>query len=280
MFDDQTSAAAAPPKNLPIEPEDMFAGVEAAPAATPPPAPLSSAAGSKDALSAGVLKRKTSEMAIPTMPPLSKQPSAPPPMVDTRAAGAGEMPITFATKGPVLGKVLMFLFGGLILLGAIVGGWWVYNKFFGKTPIPTPPPAAPVVTTPPTTVPATTPPVSLPTPTPVPAPTATVPADIKNDNILFGQSIDTDKDGLDDAREREIGTDPAKKDTDGDGLTDGDEVIIWKTDPLKADTDGDGYADGKEVYNGYNPLGPGKLPALPPGVSTTTHTGTPSPHTP
>jgi hypothetical protein len=39
-------------------------------------------------------------------------------------------------------------------------------------------------------------------------------------------------------------------DTDGDGLTDGDEVLEKLTNPLKADTDGDGLSDGCEVNPG------------------------------
>ena len=59
---------------------------------------------------------------------------------------------------------------------------------------------------------------------------------------------DTDGDGLKDGEEvNTYKTDPAKADTDGDGLKDGDEVNIYKTDPLKADTDGDGLSDGLEV---------------------------------
>ncbi|MFA6490637.1 MAG: hypothetical protein WCT43_01995, partial [Candidatus Magasanikbacteria bacterium] len=55
-----------------------------------------------------------------------------------------------------------------------------------------------------------------------------------------------------------------KADTDGDGLSDSDEVKIWLTDPLKADTDGDGYLDGSEILNGFNPRGPGKFaPPMP-----------------
>lgn len=50
-------------------------------------------------------------------------------------------------------------------------------------------------------------------------------------------------------------------DSDGDGLTDNDEKNIYKTNPEKADTDGDGYSDGEEIKSGFNPLGPGKLPA-------------------
>jgi len=77
--------------------------------------------------------------------------------------------------------------------------------------------------------------------------------------IIVGEPVDTDGDGLDDVREVGIGTDPLNWDTDGDGLSDADEVIIWKTDPLKADTDGDGFADGLEIKNGYSPTGTGKL---------------------
>lgn len=47
-------------------------------------------------------------------------------------------------------------------------------------------------------------------------------------------------------------------DTDGDGLTDQDEML-YGTLPDNTDTDGDGYSDGDEVKNGYNPNGEGKL---------------------
>lgn len=48
---------------------------------------------------------------------------------------------------------------------------------------------------------------------------------------------------------------PAEVDTDGDGLTDAREQELG-TDPQNPDTDGDGYTDGDEVENGYSPLGP------------------------
>lgn len=57
---------------------------------------------------------------------------------------------------------------------------------------------------------------------------------------------DKDNDGINDAEENRLGTDPEKADTDGDGLSDFDEVYNIKTDPLKADTDGDGLIDGLE----------------------------------
>ena len=52
------------------------------------------------------------------------------------------------------------------------------------------------------------------------------------------------------------------KDTDGDGLSDQDELNKYFTNPLLADTDGDTFSDGAEVSGGYNPCGDGKLPAL------------------
>lgn len=57
---------------------------------------------------------------------------------------------------------------------------------------------------------------------------------------------DTDKDGLPDFFEKNLGTAPNKVDTDGDGLTDGYEYFDLATDPLKADTDGNGMLDGNE----------------------------------
>lgn len=66
-------------------------------------------------------------------------------------------------------------------------------------------------------------------------------------------SSDTDKDGLTNAKEQELGTKSDKPDTDGDGIADGDEVNIYHSDPLLTDTDGDKYDDGQEVANGYSP---------------------------
>jgi gliding motility-associated-like protein len=45
-------------------------------------------------------------------------------------------------------------------------------------------------------------------------------------------------------------------DTDGDGLSDFDEITNTGTDPNNPDTDGDGYGDGNEVTFGSNPLDP------------------------
>lgn len=50
-----------------------------------------------------------------------------------------------------------------------------------------------------------------------------------------------------------MGTDPAKADTDGDGLDDKKEVDL-DTDPLLPDTDEDGYTDFEENHAGSDPL--------------------------
>ncbi len=75
--------------------------------------------------------------------------------------------------------------------------------------------------------------------------------------------LDSDGDGLTNARELEAGTSVTKADTDGDGLGDREEVEVYGTDPRKPDTDGDGYMDGQEVSGGYNPNGEGKLFTVP-----------------
>ena len=69
--------------------------------------------------------------------------------------------------------------------------------------------------------------------------------------------LDADGDELMDEQELQIGTDPTKYDTDGDGLGDGAEFRAdgWNTNPLAADTDGDGLDDGDELFfYGTDPL--------------------------
>ncbi len=58
---------------------------------------------------------------------------------------------------------------------------------------------------------------------------------------------DNDHDGLSNQQDLQLGTDPNNPDTDGDGLTDGQEVNVYGTDPKNRDTDGDGLTDGQEV---------------------------------
>ena len=58
---------------------------------------------------------------------------------------------------------------------------------------------------------------------------------------------DTDGDGLSDGEEvLQWHTDPSSVDTDQDGLSDSDELTLWHTDPTRADTDGDGITNSVE----------------------------------
>ena len=67
---------------------------------------------------------------------------------------------------------------------------------------------------------------------------------------------DSDGDGLEDAIEVELGTDPVDSDTDDDGALDGDEYYVSQTGTRNPDTDGDGVVDGDEITNGTDPNDP------------------------
>lgn len=249
MFDDQNNSP-IPPTNLPTEPEDMFSGLEKNGA-------TAEASEIPDALSNGLLKKK-----LPTA-------ATPPSLLPVNEEGAMG---NYKMSGPILGKIILGLVIVLLLGGLAYGSWWF---FYGrknnvvevintveKTPVDNQ--------------------VKNTQPTENVQPTTSLPSQMNNDQILFGEGVDLDQDGLDDVREKEIGTNPQlsdtdgdglndgdevtvyksgplKNDTDADGLSDGDEVLIWKTSILNPDTDGDTYPDGTEVKNGYSPLGPGKL---------------------
>jgi MYXO-CTERM domain-containing protein len=67
---------------------------------------------------------------------------------------------------------------------------------------------------------------------------------------------DPDRDGLNNAREAQLGTNPTAIDTDGDFLRDNEE-LHHNTDPNSADTDQDGLTDAAEIRAvGTNPLSP------------------------
>ena len=64
-------------------------------------------------------------------------------------------------------------------------------------------------------------------------------------------NIDSDGDGLSDEQEMILGTNLLSPDSDDDGLTDYQEVSIYLTNPLNPDSDGDGLSDYEEI-NIYN----------------------------
>jgi hypothetical protein len=162
--------------------------------------------------------------------------------------------------------IVVIVFVGVIVIG---GGWFVFTQVARNNTNPTPVPMIDVVDMPmfddnplvediiiqeEDTFDSVISPDDAPPTIPLPTANTVTPADIMDNRILFGDDLDTDEDGLPDWYEIEIGTDPFNWDTDGDGLSDGDEVLIWGTDPLNPDTDGDGFSDGDEVAAGYSPL--------------------------
>ena len=73
-----------------------------------------------------------------------------------------------------------------------------------------------------------------------------------------GDEADPERDGLKNLEEFEKETDPNNSDSDGDGLSDGDEVYIFASQPNNPRTASDpNYNDGDYAKGGYNPLNKG-----------------------
>lgn len=268
MFDDQPIGNNSQiPNNLPIgEPEDMFANVEkgdnSAPvfesaSETEPPVRQPASA-----LGAGILKPKSN--VVENLPPPmesnfnnQRQDVPPQSMGDVREINTIKEP--GVTRGIMIAVVVVVI---LAILGAI--GWWFYNNFVITEDLPVEDNVDLVV---PVELDNTEEEVVVEENTNVEDNTTgeltDLGKDIVDEQILFGEPIDKDADGLDDTREADIGTDPNNWDSDSDELSDGDEVIIWKTDPMNPDSDGDSYFDGAEVKSGYNPAGSGKIFEVP-----------------
>ncbi len=223
------------------EPKDIFEGVGKAPQAPiPPAAPVDG-----------------SQMPPPIAPPPTRLPPS-----------YGQAPMNGQMESHGGGgnmKMILIVVGILVILG--VSGFFAYrimvqpavdNSVVDSVPdtgvTDTGTQATDSGTSDAPTVPAsdTVAPPAVVTPTPA---VTTNPASL----------LDSDGDGLTNARELEVGTSVTKADTDGDGLGDREEVEVYGTDPRKPDTDGDGYLDGQEVSGGYNPNGPGKLFTVPSG---------------
>lgn len=193
-----------------------------------------------NAVSAGLLKKKE-----------------PPPQLAEAVQAASH-----ASSGRKWLKALGVVVFIVVMGGALGAGIWWF-MFASKAPVMQPvsetnevsPPTTPSVNTTDSADPLETTPVSQ---------TVTTTTKV----------MDADQDGLSDERESQLGTNPNNPDTDDDLLTDGDEVLIWKTNPLIRDTDGDGHGDGVEIKNGYNPAGDGRLFPVAPSTTATTSSST------
>ncbi len=78
--------------------------------------------------------------------------------------------------------------------------------------------------------------------------------DKKFDNILskVEKAQDWNGDGISNEEANKLGLNPSVSDSDGDGLSDAEEVYIYKSDPKKYSTSGDIYSDGYKVKLGYD----------------------------
>ena len=276
MFDDTpASNTGTAPNNLPVgEPEDIFATSVAG--EEPISSPVSDTTdmppiATPSALDAGVLQPKRTIPAA-TISDDSFVVHTPPEDVDQENMVPRESPSavgeTYKIRGPIFSRGLIVGLFTIIIIGCLgLAGWWVYGTFIHPTKKEVPiTPVIPdgeqplIVPSPSTTILGQTPSV----------PSSGDTSTDKFDNaVLFGEPLDSDGDSLTDLREKDIGTDPHNWDTDADGLSDHEEVTIWKTDSLNPDTDGDGFVDGQEVKHGYNPTGPGKIFQLPPPATST-----------
>ncbi|HMN46394.1 MAG TPA: hypothetical protein PKE27_17580 [Povalibacter sp.] len=74
--------------------------------------------------------------------------------------------------------------------------------------------------------------------------------------------VDSDGDGLTDFEEIvTYATNPAQADSDGDRLNDREELLTYNSDPWDPDSDGDGYTDFDEALYGGDPNDPTGLPS-------------------
>lgn len=157
---------------------------------------------------------------------------------------------------------------GAVLIGLIVVGALAYRTRFVPPPQETGAPSSASTTpvkggslgtgtalqrgTPGTTVPGATGGTSTGTPPGTSGGTAPSPqtgvSGVTDTTPDFTQGSDQDHDGLTDAAEAVYGTDPKNPDTDGDGYSDGDEVLKYGSDPKdKASTPA--TIEGHEKFN-------------------------------
>jgi hypothetical protein len=97
--------------------------------------------------------------------------------------------------------------------------------------------------------------------------------DLSLDDLSFRLLEDTDGDGLTDVQEVQLsqtspvladtdndGQEDGMEDPDADGLTNAQEILEFRTNPLAADSDGDGFNDLFELKSGFDPMSQGSTP--------------------
>ena len=270
-----------PPNNLPFAPDEMsdeaLESLATPEPTSPTPTPVRPLPESMNTPA----PMATPRVEIQSMPLKAQEPedmfsdSTPPTPVQRTPVMPSMAPIAPHT-GPSMAKVALLSLAIIVLLGGAAYGVYTLMNGMGTNedpsvvPTPTtttqaPPTQAPVVVpiAPEPTPTATDMGVTLPPPVTVPPPDVNIPLPSTSTPVVVPSPsttspIDSDNDGLTDQQEIELGLEPMNPDSDGDGLSDGDENKIYGTNPLNADTDKDGYSDGDEVKNGYNPRGDGK----------------------
>lgn len=84
-----------------------------------------------------------------------------------------------------------------------------------------------------------------------------------NQTKTCGDAADPDRDGLSNAQEFKLGTDPNNPDSDQDGLADGDETNVFLTDPLNAHTaKNPKFSDSDFIKGGFSITSGKKLTAV------------------
>ena len=181
------------------------------------------------------------------MSPMTNAPR-PTPMTTSQPLGRMTVPLMDSDhQSSGIGKLFKVLVGAilaLIIIGA--GAYFIYAKFlvknFGTN--------ANVANQTPLTNSAINQAATPASPNPVPTSSA-----------LFGSSTPTSTPSVPTSTLISIAT-QAIGDTDKDGLNDAEEALLG-TDPTKADTNGNKYNDLTELLNLYNPVGTGRLESDP-----------------
>lgn len=283
------------PSNLPFA--DMPTPKPVAP--VPPPAPVLSVPPRPPAppQAASI----PAQPVPPTVPSVRPPVTAPPEdlFADVDRPAPSKAPIVMPMEAPVppptssgVGRTVLMILGGLIVLGGVAGASWYGYGVWKKTaatpaenlvvtatstavpadlPVLPPPAQTPsfagsdlgeqATTASVTVVPLPTPVTQAPSGTSVPLPSLEpvsaqpmVPTAPQGMASSFGTNSSTAIETT--TTVQVVPSSDAQTDTDGDGLFDKREIELG-TDPRKADTDADGVSDGQEVLTyGTNPLNP------------------------